>query len=209
MHTEATDGKDSIEEMATAGTKAGYDYIAITDHSKALAMAGGLDEEGLLRQIEKIDQASAENPKIEILKGIEVDILAEGELDLSDEVLSKLDVVVASVHSRFNLFSEGDDKQDLPCSGEPVCQHSGPPHRAASDTARALLSGNGRGDREGSGESGLPGNQRPPQPVGLERRTLPHGQRDGSAPQHQLGQPQHSDASLHAVRDLYGPTGAG
>ena len=106
MHTEATDGKDSIEEMATAGTKAGYDYIAITDHSKALAMAGGLDEEGLLRQIEKIDQASAENPKIEILKGIEVDILAEGELDLSDEVLSKLDVVVASVHSRFNLSAK-------------------------------------------------------------------------------------------------------
>jgi len=103
MHTKATDGQNSIVEMATAGTKFGYDYIAITDHSQALAMARGLNEERLLQQIEEIDKVSAKIPKIKILKGIEVDILSGGKLDLRDQVLSKLDIVIASVHSQFNL----------------------------------------------------------------------------------------------------------
>ncbi|MDA2925477.1 DNA polymerase/3'-5' exonuclease PolX, partial [Acidobacteria bacterium AH-259-L09] len=103
MHTKATDGRNSIEEMGDAAVKAKYEYIAITDHSKALAMTGGLDEERLLLHMEKIDQVSSRIPEIKLLKGIEVDILNEGELDLSDEVLSCLDVVIASIHSRFNL----------------------------------------------------------------------------------------------------------
>ena len=103
MHTTATDGRDSIEEMAAAGMAVGYQYIAITDHSKALAMTGGLDEKRLLGQMKKIDQVASRMDKIQILKGIEVDILNEGDLDLDDDVLSQLDLVIASVHSRFNL----------------------------------------------------------------------------------------------------------
>jgi DNA polymerase (family 10) len=106
MHTTATDGRNSIQEMADAGIAAGYQYIAITDHSKALAMTGGLDEKRLLAQIEEIDQVASGMDKIHILKGIEVDILNEGDLDLDDDVLSQLDLVIASVHSRFNLSRE-------------------------------------------------------------------------------------------------------
>lgn len=103
MHTTASDGRDSIQAMAEAGLERGYDYVAITDHSKALAMTGGLDEEELLEHCQAIDEINDEIQGIRVLKGIEVDILTDGDLDLSDEVLSQLDVVVASVHSRFNL----------------------------------------------------------------------------------------------------------
>ena len=103
MHTTASDGRDSIEEMARAAIALGYDYIAITDHSKALAMTGGLNEEELLEHCREIREVNARIPQIEVLTGIEVDILGEGQLDLDDEVLSQVDVVVASVHSRFNL----------------------------------------------------------------------------------------------------------
>ena len=103
MHTTASDGRDSIEAMARAAIEKGYQYIAITDHSKALAMTGGLNEEQLLEHCNDIDEVDARIPEIAILKGIEVDILAEGQLDLRDDALEQLDVVVASVHSRFNL----------------------------------------------------------------------------------------------------------
>ncbi len=103
MHTTASDGRDSIEAMARAALEKGYRYIAITDHSKALAMTGGLDEEQLLEHCRNIEQVNAAIPEITILKGIEVDILADGQLDLRDDALEQLDVVVASVHSRFNL----------------------------------------------------------------------------------------------------------
>jgi DNA polymerase (family X) len=103
MHTDASDGADTVLAMAEAGLSAGYEYIAITDHSKALSMIGGLDEQALVRLCEQIDRINAENPGLQILKGIEVDILADGDLDLSNEVLDQLDVVVASIHSRFNL----------------------------------------------------------------------------------------------------------
>ena len=103
MHTTATDGRNSISEMAVAARKAGYAYVAITDHSKALAMTGGLDEKALARQNKEIEKVSSKLKKIKILKGIEVDILDDGKLDLDDEALAQLDVVIASIHSRFNL----------------------------------------------------------------------------------------------------------
>ncbi|MGH9492113.1 MAG: PHP domain-containing protein, partial [Terriglobales bacterium] len=101
MHTVATDGRNTIEEMAEAARARGYKYIAITDHSKNLAMANGLDDKRALEHIRKIRAAAEKTPGIQILAGIEVDILAEGELDLSDSVLEQMDVVVASVHSHF------------------------------------------------------------------------------------------------------------
>src|SRR5712692_9733013 len=103
MHTTASDGKNSIEEMAEAARKLGHQYIAIADHSKSVTIANGLDEKRTLEQIKKIRAANARGLGIRLLAGIEVDVLKDGQLDLDNEVLAQLDVVVASVHSYMNL----------------------------------------------------------------------------------------------------------
>ncbi len=102
MHTVETDGKCTIEEMAEAARERGYKYMAITDHSKNLAFANGLDDKRAVEHIKKIRAAAKEMEGITVFAGIEVDILADGELDLSDSVLEQMDIVVASVHSHFN-----------------------------------------------------------------------------------------------------------
>jgi DNA polymerase (family 10) len=102
MHTHETDGRNSIREMADAAIACGYQYIAITDHSKSLAMTNGLDEKRALAHMRRIRAVEKElEGRIRIFTGIEVDILADGALDLDDEVLAQMDVVIASVHSRF------------------------------------------------------------------------------------------------------------
>jgi DNA polymerase (family 10) len=102
-HTLATDGQASIAEMAEAARQLGFDYLAITDHSRRLAMAHGLDPKRLRRQMEMIDAFNAASSGITLLKGIEVDILEDGKLDLPASVLSELDMVIGAVHSQFNL----------------------------------------------------------------------------------------------------------
>jgi DNA polymerase (family 10) len=102
MHTVETDGKNTIEEMAEAAKARGYKYMAITDHSKNLAFANGLDDKRAVAHIQKIREANKHIDGITIFVGIEVDILADGDLDLSDDVLAQMDVVIASVHSVFN-----------------------------------------------------------------------------------------------------------
>jgi DNA polymerase (family 10) len=107
MHTTASDGHNSIREMADAALACGYQYIAITDHSKNLAMTNGLDEKRALAQIKQVRAVDrAMEGKIRVFTGIEVDILADGALDLDDEVLAQLDVVIASVHTRFDQSRE-------------------------------------------------------------------------------------------------------
>ncbi len=103
MHSTWSDGKQSIEEMLEGCVARGYEYFAMTDHSKALAMTGGLDAAKLRKQWEEIAEVQERHPEIRILRGMEVDILADGELDLEDEMLAELDVVLVSVHSRFDL----------------------------------------------------------------------------------------------------------
>ena len=104
MHTKESDGKNTIEEMAEAARKLGHAYIAITDHSKSVTVANGMDEKRTLAHAKCIREASKKfEPGFRILAGIEVDILKDGRLDLDDEVLAELDVVVASVHSYMNL----------------------------------------------------------------------------------------------------------
>lgn len=103
MHTTASDGRNSIEEMGEAARDLGYEYIALTDHSKAVTVANGLDDKRTLEQIRKIRAAQSKVPGIRLLAGSEVDILKNGQLDLDDEVLAQLDVVVTSVHSYMNL----------------------------------------------------------------------------------------------------------
>ena len=102
MHTVETDGRNTIEEMAEAAKERGYKYMAITDHSKNLAFANGLDDKRAMAHIQRIREANEKIGGIKIFAGIEVDILADGDLDLSDDVLAQMDVVIASVHSVFN-----------------------------------------------------------------------------------------------------------
>lgn len=103
VQTNWTDGTHSIEEMAKAAKEAGLEYIAITDHTKNLAMTHGLNEKRLLEQKKYIEKLNKAIKGIKILSGSEVDILKDGSLDISDEVLSQVDVVGVSVHSHFNL----------------------------------------------------------------------------------------------------------
>jgi DNA polymerase (family 10) len=102
MHTVETDGRNTIDEMAQAARQRGYQYMAITDHSKNLAFANGLDDRRALEHIARIRRAAESVSGIQIFAGIEVDILADGSLDLSSSVLEEMDLVVASVHSHFN-----------------------------------------------------------------------------------------------------------
>ncbi len=102
-HTTATDGRCSIQEMAEAALARGYEYMAITDHSKNLAMTNGLDAKRAREHMKKIREVDAEmEGRIRVLTGIEVDILGDGELDLPDDILAEMDIVIASVHTLFN-----------------------------------------------------------------------------------------------------------
>jgi DNA polymerase (family 10) len=102
MHTVETDGRNTIQEMAEAAQAHGYKYMAITDHSKNLAFANGLDDARAVEHIKRIRAVSDQLKGIKIFAGIEVDILGDGTLDLSDSVLEQMDIVIASVHSHFN-----------------------------------------------------------------------------------------------------------
>jgi DNA polymerase (family 10) len=103
MHTKATDGSNTIEEMAAAAKKMGYEYIAITDHTKSTRIAGGLTEKEALAHMKKIDQANGRAGGIRIIRGMEVDILPDGKLDYADGILKEIDIVFASVHSNFKM----------------------------------------------------------------------------------------------------------
>jgi DNA polymerase (family 10) len=111
VHSDWTDGTAPIEAMAEAARALGYAYIALTDHSRRVAMAHGLDPARVTLQIKEIDRINARLRGITILKGIEVDILKDGDLDLPDATLAKLDVVVASVHSFFDLPREAQTER--------------------------------------------------------------------------------------------------
>jgi len=106
LHTKWSDGAHTIRQMAEAAQKRGYKYIAITDHSQSLKFAGGLIEERLREQVEEIQKLNQELKDFTILSGIEVDIKSDGSLDFSDEILSKLDVVIAAIHSGFKQESK-------------------------------------------------------------------------------------------------------
>lgn len=106
VHSNWTDGAASIAQMASAAQRCGYEYLAITDHSRHLSVAHGLDPARLADQIEEIDRLNETMNGFAILKGIEVDILVDGSLDLPDAVLSRLDLVIAAVHSQFDLPAE-------------------------------------------------------------------------------------------------------
>jgi len=101
LHSNWSDGHSTVEDMAQEAMSMGYRYIAITDHSQSLKVAGGLTPEQILKQVEEIKELQHKLKNLDILMGIEVEILADGSLDLPDEVLSQLDLVIASIHSGF------------------------------------------------------------------------------------------------------------
>ncbi|MGB8365138.1 MAG: DNA polymerase/3'-5' exonuclease PolX [Rhizomicrobium sp.] len=106
VHTDASDGNSTLEEMAAAAQESGYEYLAITDHSKRLGITHGLDAARLRKQMASIDRLNARLKGLHVLKSAEVDILSDGTLDLGDDILRDLDLVVAAVHSKFDLDSE-------------------------------------------------------------------------------------------------------
>jgi DNA polymerase (family 10) len=118
-HTKATDGRNSLKEMVEAARNHGFEYLAITDHSRRLAMAHGLDPKRLFEQLEEIDRLNDALPGLTILKGIEVDILEDGSLDLPDEDLGRLDLVVGAVHSHFRLSREKQTERILRAMDRP------------------------------------------------------------------------------------------
>jgi DNA polymerase (family X) len=103
MHTTATDGRASLREMAEAASALGYEYIAITDHSKALAMANGLDETRVVEFARQVRDLNREGLPLRVFSGIECDILRDGAMDLSEDALAELDLVIGSIHSFLNL----------------------------------------------------------------------------------------------------------
>jgi len=106
MHTNETDGKATLREMAEAAAALGYEYIAITDHSKALAMANGLDEQRVVAFAKQVRELNQEGLPLRVFSGLECDILKAGDMDISEDALAELDLVIGSVHSFFNIESE-------------------------------------------------------------------------------------------------------
>jgi len=133
MHTRASDGRGTVEEMAEAARALRYDYIAITDHSKALAMANGLDETRAVAFAEEVRRFNREDRGIRVLSGLECDILRDGRMDLSEDALSELDFVVGSVHSYMNIEEAEMTDRLLRALGSPSLKAFGHP------TGRVLL----------------------------------------------------------------------
>ncbi|HKL33417.1 MAG TPA: DNA polymerase/3'-5' exonuclease PolX [Tangfeifania sp.] len=118
-HSKASDGKYTIEEMVEAALDFGYEYYAVTDHSKKVSMANGLDEKRLAEQIEQIDELNGKMKKIKILKSVEVDILEDGSLDLPDDILKELDIVICSIHYNMNLSKKKQTRRILKAMENP------------------------------------------------------------------------------------------
>ena len=145
-HTKATDGQESLETMARAAQAAGLEYLAITDHSKYLGMVKGLDERRLRQQMETIDRLN-DRLDITLLKGIEVDILEDGKLALPDDLLTELDVVVAAIHSHFDLSEQRQTERVLRAMehraftilGHPSSRLIGERHAIALDFQRVCV----------------------------------------------------------------------
>jgi len=127
MHTTYSDGGSSIKEMAEAAKELGHEYIAITDHSKRVTVANGMDADELAKQIEKIEEINSELDGIRILKGIEVDILDDGALDLPDDILKRLDLRVCSIHYKLGLSEKKQTKRILKAMENPLFNILGHP----------------------------------------------------------------------------------
>jgi DNA polymerase (family 10) len=133
-HTRYSDGSATVEELARACQASGYEYLGVTDHSQAAAYAGGLRPDDLARQADEIDEVNSRFSGFRVLKGIEADILQDGRVDYEEQVLERLDFVIASIHSRFNLGQKEMTERMLAAMDNPYLTIIGHP------TGRLLLS---------------------------------------------------------------------
>jgi len=133
-HTRYSDGSATVEELARACQSSGYEYLGVTDHSQAAAYAGGLRPDDLARQADEIDEVNSRFSGFRVLKGIEADILQDGRVDYEERVLERLDFVIASIHSRFNLGQKEMTQRMLAAMDNPYLTIIGHP------TGRLLLS---------------------------------------------------------------------
>jgi DNA polymerase (family X) len=133
-HTSYSDGSNTVEELAIACQAAGYEYLGVTDHSQAAAYAGGLSPDDLARQADEIDEVNSRLSGFRVLKGVEADILQDGRIDYEEQVLERLDFVIASVHSRFNMGKKEMTDRILTAMDNPYLTIVGHP------TGRLLLS---------------------------------------------------------------------
>ena len=194
-HTNYSDGSNTVEELALACRDAGYQYVGITDHSQAAAYAGGLQADDLLRQADEIDEVNSRLQGIRVLKGVEADILADGRVDFEDRVLARLDFVIASIHSRFNMSPPEMTARMLAAMDNPYLTIIGHP------TGRLLLSRDPYGldldaiIEKAAAQRRRAGDQRRPPPARprLARAAAGAGRRRHDL--HRRRRPQHSRAS--------------
>ena len=125
LHSKWTDGNSTILEMVRAAEERGYQHCAITDHSKAVRVAGGLTAAELKKRREEIEQARAKIPGVTVFTGCEVDILPDGSLDLPDNLLEQINVVVAAVHSKMGMNQSDMTKRELKVLAHPAVRYSG------------------------------------------------------------------------------------
>ena len=207
MHTVETDGKCTIEEMAEAAKKRGYKYIAITDHSKNLAFANGLDDKRAVEHIARIHAANEQIDGITIMAGIEVDILADGELDLSDSVMEQMDVVVASVHSAFNQEPQQMTDRLLRALGQQECLDPRTSDGTAAAAPRRLSFRHGCDPESCAEEQSGDGVERLSRPARLERRAPADGARARGENRHQYRRASHLALREDQVRNSAGAAG--
>ena len=131
MHTTESDGRATLEEMAEAARERGYEYIAITDHSKALAMANGMDEKRAVEFAHRVREMDQSGFGLRVFSGIECDIKRDGEMDLDNDALGELDFVIGSVHSYMNLEPAEMTDRLMRALGMPAHPDAGPSHRTA------------------------------------------------------------------------------
>ena len=138
MHTDYSDGRDSVEMMVAACAALGYEYLAITDHSPHSASSRNLSAESVRKQADDIARVRERFPQIEILHGCEVDILLDGRLDFSDRVLERFDIVLASLHDRGGHSPEQLMRRYLGAMRHPLVVDHHPPHEPAGAAPRRL-----------------------------------------------------------------------
>ena len=205
MHTVETDGRNTIEEMAEAARERGYEYMAITDHSKNLAFANGLTDERALAHIERIRAVEKKMKGIRIFAGIEVDILGDGSLDLSDSVLEQMDIVIASVHSQFNQDRATMTERLLKADRQSQYLADRASHRTPAAAPRRLSVRSRRRSQSGGQTQSRDGTELLSRPARPQRRSSAPGETAWRENRHQHRFPPHFAHGKTALRRHSGP----
>ncbi len=198
-HTVASDGHDTIAEMAGAARERGYEYLAITDHSATHGFGNDVSPEQLRRQIELVREVNERMEGIELLAGSEVNILPDGSLDYEDELLARLDWVIASVHTAFGMSEQAMTERMITAIEHPLVDAIGHPDGPADRAARALRDRPAGGVRGGGANRDDARDQRQPRPARPLRRARARRRARRRGDRDRLRRPPHGDAREHAL----------